>query len=209
MFAFYAQGLSPCAIHYSSFVSNLALKEEGKGSEIKKFFEFPVQRDAQNQGQLGGRTELSGLDGTDRVPGHTDHLGQLALRELLLCTRFFQMIFEDESVVQAVTALMDHGWCDQIVDVAYAERCHKQCQEDRVDKFSALSEMQIFNPRIRGIAGKGNGIDSVVDTAAGKDLRGKEYRSQNEEHDNGICGCLSQYLQFVDIFILIFCPAFA
>lgn len=48
---------------------------DGKGSEIKKFFEFLVQRDAQNQRQLGGRTELSGLDGTDRVPGHTDHLG--------------------------------------------------------------------------------------------------------------------------------------
>ncbi len=75
MFAFYAQGRSPCAIHYSSFVSNFALKGGGKGSEIKKFFEFLVQRDAQNQRQLGGRTELSGLDGTDRVPGHTDHLG--------------------------------------------------------------------------------------------------------------------------------------
>ena len=47
--------------------------------KIEKLLEFFIQRDAENERQLGGRAELAGFDGADGVPGHAHHFRQLRL----------------------------------------------------------------------------------------------------------------------------------
>lgn len=48
--------------------------------KIEKFFKLLIQRDADNQRQLGCGAELPGLNGADGIPGNTHHLRQLPLR---------------------------------------------------------------------------------------------------------------------------------
>ena len=60
--------------------------------EIEEVFEFLIQRDAEDQGQLGGGTELAGLDGTDGVPGDAHHLRKLSLGKSGAGAGFLYMI---------------------------------------------------------------------------------------------------------------------
>ena len=60
--------------------------------KIEEVFEFFVQGDAEDQGQLGGGTELAGLDGTDGVPGDANHLRKLSLGKSGAGAGFLYMI---------------------------------------------------------------------------------------------------------------------
>ena len=60
--------------------------------KIEEVFEFLIQRDAENQSQLGGGAELAGLDGTDGVPGDAHHLRKLSLGKSGAGAGFLYMI---------------------------------------------------------------------------------------------------------------------
>ena len=60
--------------------------------KIEEIFEFLIQRNAEDQGQLGGGTELAGLDGTDGVPGDAHHLRKLSLGKSGAGAGFLYMI---------------------------------------------------------------------------------------------------------------------
>lgn len=47
--------------------------------KIEQLFEFFIQRNANNQRQLGCGAELPCLDGTDGIPGYAHHLRKLPL----------------------------------------------------------------------------------------------------------------------------------
>ena len=69
-----------------------------KGLSLQ-LLELLVQRDADDQRQLGGGVELPGLDGADRVPGDAHQLGELRLRQALFLADPGQVIVQYQSVV--------------------------------------------------------------------------------------------------------------
>ena len=54
--------------------------------KVKYLFKLLIQRDTQDQRELGGRIELSRFDRADGIARHADHLCEVTLRQTLFLT---------------------------------------------------------------------------------------------------------------------------
>lgn len=86
--------------------------------KIEEVFKFLIQRDAEDQRQLSRRAEMPCFNGADGIAGYADPFGKLRLGEPLFRSDCFQAVFQDELIVQRITALQSGRYGEQIVNMA-------------------------------------------------------------------------------------------
>ena len=176
--------------------------------KIEKIFKFLIQRDAEDQSQLSRRAEMPCFNGADGIAGYADPFGKLRLGESLFRSDCFQAVFQDELIVQRITALQSGRYGDQIINMAGRGQQYKQCNQNHMNEITAMPQFDVFDPCGGSIPGKRDCIEPPVDAFSGDDLDHKKERSQYPRRQRRIGVSLHIELMLEEVGVFVLLPAF-